>query len=271
MVDTNPDSPPSSRPKKPNLLTIARQITDILTPQHILVIGDSLAELTDIFRQQVTEVTIIHNRNQQILSQMRPNHAEHEDRQDYDLVVIGVDDLVRSSPAQIKQTIAGFCEFSRHILLILEEHDALTPPLSSVQLGEVLAQQQFTRNLSVDSTTGPLWAALYQQTTGFSVEMAIAYERRMWELERANYALWQQNLSQLEQLKASNQKLSAWETRWALLEGHASWRLAQKLQQVRLRFAPPGSVRDQLLEDLLPWAYFHYRFLVQVLYNKFPE
>jgi GT2 family glycosyltransferase/glycosyltransferase involved in cell wall biosynthesis len=251
MVDINPDSPPSSYLKKPNLLTIARQITDILTPQRVLVVGDSLAELTDIFRQQVTEATIIHNRNQQFLSQMRANHAERKKKHDYDLVVICVDDLVQSSPDQIKQAIAGFCEFSKQILLILEEHNALTLPLSSVQLGEVLAQQQFIRNLSVDLTAGPLWAALYQQITDFSVEMAIAYEHRMWELERANYALRQQNLNQLEQIKASNQKLSAWETRWALLEGRASWRLAQKLQQVRLRFAPPGSVRDQLLEDLL--------------------
>ena len=47
-----------------------------------------------------------------------------------------------------------------------------------------------------------------------------------------------------------NAQLRSWQLRWAQLEGSPGWALLRALQMGRTHLAPPGSTRDQALEDL---------------------
>ena len=83
-------------------------------------------------------------------------------------------------------------------------------------------------------------------------------EARYAEFERASQARYAAQArtaqaryaAQERTAQALSAQLRGWEKRWAQLQSSPGWALLRSLQNLRARIAPPGSTRDQAMDDI---------------------
>lgn len=119
---------------------------------------------------------------------------------------------------------------ARRDLNISQRNDLMTKEHSTM----VLKQQ--TRNLE-------------QQTRELEQQIR-DLEQHTRALEQQTSDLEQQTRDLEQQTRNLKQHTRDLETRWAELESSPGWMVLQQLQVLRSRFAPPGSKREQLLEEM---------------------
>ena len=205
--------------------------------------------------------------------------------QRYDLIVAL--EILQHFPSQeAEQAIANFCVYTDDVLFSsfpFADRDA--PRLNTQPLeywAGQFAEHGFFRDVDFDASFVSPWAARFRRTRGPVARVVTDYERRWWQLQQESRARRELNLAQshelivreleLQQVRTQveakdlamlalaaqkdqaaqelNVQLRSWELRWAQLEGSPGWALLRALQTGRTYLAPPGSTRDQMLEDL---------------------
>jgi GT2 family glycosyltransferase/glycosyltransferase involved in cell wall biosynthesis len=209
----------------------------------------------------------------------------------YDLITC-IEVLEHLPPDEGRTAIANLCAHTDDILFSSTPLDYSELTHANVQPPEywtrLFLEQGFYRDLDFDATVLTPWATRYRRSREPVARLIAAYERRLWRLHQENaarhavhitqhnellereatiQALRQQLETQAPQRVALEQELqskaqeirhlsaavAAWELRWQALERSIGGRLLFGLQQLRAGTAPPGSVREALLEQAFWW------------------
>lgn len=214
----------------------------------------------------------------------------------YDLIVT-IEVLEHIPAAAGEQVIANLCAHTDDVLFSSSPFDYKEATHCNVQppeyWAERFARHGFYRDVDFDATFVTPWAARFRRSREPASRIVAAYERRWWQLQQENKARRDLNLEQRNEAAAAthdlqslrqqlsdsgaaheqavralndqheqtvrrlNAELKRQEERWARLEQSPGWTLVRSLQSGRARFAPPGSTRDQALDDL--WHGLHAR------------
>ncbi len=118
----------------------------------------------------------------------------------------------------------------------------------------------FIRDLETDLSYITAWAVRFIKTKRTNLKLVQEYERKFWQLKKENYDLRQLSIEAQERIKQQDKQIQTLNENMAALDLEASnaknqlgglqesrsWRLLQKLQRLRLRLAPVGSLREQV-------------------------
>ena len=178
--------------------------------------------------------------------------------QDYDLIIC-LDALNGLTPEQLEQAVCLLCRHSDDILFSPPSH-APTPERPGEGVSgywtELFARDGFFRDLDFDASFAGPQSVRFRRAIDPARAVA-AYERRLVLLERETEARRELNISQRDDLLAREHSIRVLklrardlETRWAELESSPGWAVLQRLQILRARLTPPGSWREQLLEEV---------------------
>ncbi len=205
--------------------------------------------------------------------------------QPYDLIVT-IEVLEHIPPAAGEQVIANLCAHTDDVLFSSSPFDYKEPTHCNVQppeyWAERFARHGFYRDVEFDATFITPWTARFRRSREPASRIVATYERRWWQLQQENQARRGLNIEQRNEaaataqdlkalrqqirdieaaheraIRALNAELKRHEERWTQLEQSPGWTLVRTLQSGRARLAPPGSTRDQALDDL--WRGLHAR------------
>jgi GT2 family glycosyltransferase/glycosyltransferase involved in cell wall biosynthesis len=244
---------------------VADGITSQIQPSTVLQVGCGAGALVGLLRQAGVEAFGIDTTEQVatvIRDDLQPYCSVHSPveplSQRYDLIIC-LGGLQRLEPGQAEQAIARLCQHGDDVLFSPPSDTPTAEHLgesTSEYWAEIFARHDFFRDLDYDASFAGRRAVRYRRAQD-AVQVIAAYERRLALLERESRARRDLNLSQQNELLASEHAAQAaklrardLETRWAELEGSPGWAVLQQLQILRARFAPPGSRREQAFEEM---------------------
>jgi len=169
----------------------------------------------------------------------------------YDLI-ISIEVVEHMPPEVATRAIENLCGYSDNILISSSPYDYKEATHINVHPPDYWARQfarhGFYRDLDYDATYITDWAARFYRVQGSAQPVIQDYERHFWQMKTELKELRSSVVeyhSQLEALKASNI-----EQRIREIENSRAWRIAQKIQALRVSLAPPGSQREKLLKKL---------------------
>ncbi len=187
--------------------------------------------------------------------------------QRYDLIVC-IEALGYVTPALAEQAIAIFCAHTEDILFSSTPFDRAKADGFSSQppedWAERFARHGFCRDVDFDASFIAPWAARFRKTREPMTRVIGSYERRWWQLEQECQARREANIKlrgelvakehELQLLRAQRREMDAElrgrEDQWTRLQRSPGGTLLRALQAGRARLAPPGSTRDQALEEV---------------------
>jgi hypothetical protein len=146
---------------------------------------------------------------------------------------------------------------------------------------EQFARHGFYRDLETDLSHITAWAVRFIKTKRTNLKLVQEYERKIWQLKKENFDLRQLSIETQERIKQQEKQIQTLgaqvdekegvkqaltlsvqtlNERVAALDAEASnvkdqlrglqqnrsWRILQKLQQLRLHLAPVGSLREKV-------------------------
>lgn len=190
--------------------------------------------------------------------------------QKYDLIVC-IEVLEHLHQAQAEQAVINLCQHSPDILFSSTPFDYKEATHFNVQppeyWAEQFARQGFYRDVDFDASFITSWAVRFRRKNEPLARMVREYERRYFLLSKENADLRGLTVEMRDEISVLRDQLEAKERlvqeisarvveldRLAntvgnqLNEVHASrsWQLLEKAQRLRLRLAPPGSLRERL-------------------------
>lgn len=247
---------------------IADHIADEIRPSTVLDVGCAKGLLVEALRQRGIEAfgaEIFEPDLRKVPLEIRPycwaGPVTGSFPQRYDLIVCL--EALRNLPShEAEQAVVNFCQHSSDVLfssISPDDEGSISknayPPEYWVEL---FARRSFCRDLDFDASFISPWAIRFRKISEPPTRVIVAYEQRVCMLEREgqlrrelNIELRNELMAKEAQLMAKEAQLRNWETRWAILEGSIGWALLNGLQRFRARLAPPGSVRDQCIDDAI--------------------
>lgn len=250
--------------------SIAEQIVNEIKPQNALDVGCGLGFLVEDLRQRGVDafgVDISDYAIRQVHLDIQPycwvGSVIDPLPRKYDLITC-IEVLEHLSHSEAKQGIENLCQYSDDILfsstpLDYKEltHFNVRPP---EYWAELFAHHGFFHDIEFDASFITPWAIRFRRAREPITQIIAAYERRFWQLWQENQARRELGLEQRNELSAKEYQLVQKEqiaqmlreqvNYWKQLEASPGWALLQKLQLWRANLAPPGSVRDQCLDDI---------------------
>lgn len=232
--------------------SIAQQVVSHIQPHIVLGIGYNISHLVKALRQRDVDAFGL-----EISADVVQNIPDVQSHcwvgsvtdllpQQYDLIIC-IEALKHLSSSEAKRAVENFCQYSHDVLFAtLPDHSTMGPDYWA----ELFARHSFFRDVDFNVSPSPLWVARFHRKDKVITQVVATYERRLWQLERENWAYHKLSVEQRNELTKKEETLLALEARLARFEGSMGWTLLQKLQYWRARLAPPGSVRDQALEDV---------------------
>lgn len=220
------------------LNSLIRQIIEIIRPHTILVVGKDTATLVEILRRHNFEVSA--------------SEAWVEDGDNYELILCLGMPLYLSAP-QVERALEKLCQHTDTLLFapgLLPDGDVPSPQPALEPWVEFLARFGFFHDLEADMSIPETWLACFRRDHLPPQRMMAAYERRLWQLVQEKEAYAAENVQLQRQLARKDEAVLAAETKLARFEGSLGWLLLQKMQSWRARLSPPGSLRDQALEEI---------------------
>jgi SAM-dependent methyltransferase len=257
---------------------IADAIRRELQPVSVLDVGCAIGLLVEALRARGVEAYGV-DVSEYAISQVHPTirdfctlHAATEPfGRRYDLIVC-IEVLEHLPPEQAQAAIANFCRHADAVLFSSSPFDYVEPTHFNVQpppyWAKLFAQQGFYRDVDLDAGFLTPWAACFRRRSEPFAAVVADYERRHWLMLQESRARLQVNLEQREQLAAAARELAglrgtdpaavgaaaevqALRTQLAAIDHSAGGRLLHALQALRAKLAPPGTLRDQMLENIL--------------------
>ncbi|GIV80529.1 MAG: hypothetical protein KatS3mg050_4923 [Litorilinea sp.] len=269
--------------------TIADHIVAEIGPATVLDAGCAMGFLVETLRAQGVEAYGV-DLSAYAIEQVHPSVRDYcrvasivePFPQRYDLIVC-IEVLEHLPRQAAKDAIANLCRHSDDILFSSSPFDYKEATHENVQppeyWAELFAQHGFYRDVDFDASFITPWAARFRRSQEPLPRIIRGYERRFWQLLQENQARRELNIEQrnqladyssrlekiqtqlarhdqevarlvqqLEKTERRNRELEQW---WARLEGSLGGKLLRSLQGLRARIAPPLSIRDQVLENLI--------------------
>ncbi len=269
--------------------SIADRIVSDLQPRSVLDAGCGLGMLVECLRQRGVDaygVDVSEYAIQNVYPEIRPycwvgSITEPLPRR-YDLIV-SIEVLEHLPPREAERAVENFCQHADDILfsstpLDYKEatHFNVQPPEYWVEL---FARHGFYHDVTFDASFITTWTMRLRPTREPIWRTLGAYERRLWRLWQEIQATRQLAIEQRNELAAQEQvlhdlseqakhhdttvqvlqsrlrtledELANWAARWANLENSLGGRLLGKMQGLRAWIAPPRSLRDQVLDNML--------------------
>jgi SAM-dependent methyltransferase len=257
---------------------IADAIVRELQPASVLDVGCAIGLLVEALRARGVEAYGV-DVSEYAISQVHPSirdfctlHAATEPfGRRYDLIVC-IEVLEHLPPEQAQAAIANFCRHADRVIFSSSPFDYVELTHFNVQpphyWARLFAQQDFYRDVDLDVGFLTPWAVCFRRRSEPFAAIAADYERRHWLMLQESRARLQLSLAQREQLAALAQDLAelrganpvaqqaaaeaqALRAQLAAIDRSAGGRLLRGLQSLRAKLAPPGTLRDQVLENIL--------------------
>ena len=257
---------------------IADAIVRELQPGSVLDVGCAIGLLVEALRLRGVEAYGV-DVSEYAISQVHPSIrdfcrlglATESFGRRYDLIVC-IEVLEHLPPEQAQAAVANFCRHADRVLFSSSPFDYVEPTHFNVQpphyWARLFAQQGFYRDVDLDAGFLTPWAVCFRRRSEPAAAIVADYERRHWLMLQESRARLQVNLQQREQLAALAQELAAARSttgtaqqvdaevqalraQLAAIEHSAGGRLLRRLQTLRARVAPPGTLADRMLEGVL--------------------
>jgi GT2 family glycosyltransferase len=233
----------------------ARIITDI-HPRIVLDAGCAFGFLVEALRQRGVKAWgidlsayAIQSVHESIKTYCAVGSVAQPLTRHYDLIVC-IEVLEHLPQPEAEAAIANFCAHTEDILFSSSPFDYTEVTHLNVQPIDYWAAQfarhGFIRDVDFDASFITPWAGRFRRNSDAAFRWVQSYERKLWALSQENHGLRQTALAQQQRLS----QLQAHQARWTDIEQSIGWRLLQQLQMARAWLLPPGSRRDQWLEQL---------------------
>lgn len=257
---------------------IADGIMAELQPRSVLDVGCAIGLLVEALRARGVEaygVDVSEYAIGQAHASVRPfcrvGQATEPFGRRYDLIVC-IEVLEHLPPEQAQPAVANFCRHADSVLFSSSPFDYAELTHFNVQpppyWAKLFAQQGFYRDVDLDAGFLTPWAACFRRRSDPAAAIIADYERRHWLMLQESQARLQVNLQQRDQLAALEQELGSLRSAAAGAQGSAAevqalrarldaidhsagGRLLRGLQSMRAAAAPPGSLRDRALDNVL--------------------
>ena len=238
---------------------IAGRIMGDIRPSTVLVVGDGQPSLVGALRELGAQSYSLETSgldSQDVVPEARASDQSGSAKgsldRDYDLIVCW-GHREETPNLESVDLVEKVCSHSRDVLVASRLTSASTESDSHSDAtgywAELFARHGFFRDLDFDDSAIAPWAVRFRRADKPSRVIA-AYERRLWRLEREAQARRHLNIEQYREFLEITRSRLAMEARQPGIESTMGWVLLQRLQRARSRIAPPGSVRDQLLEEM---------------------
>lgn len=246
---------------------IAKRIRSDIQPGTVLDAGCALGFLVEALRKldvQAFGVDVSEYAIQNVHPTIRPycwtGSIADPLPQRYDLI-ISIEVLEHMPKPDAERAIANLCAYSDDIVFSSSPFDYKEVTHFNVQppeyWAEQFARQGFVRDVDFDGSFITPWAARFRRSHEPLPSLVRAYERRFWLLWKENVDLRSQALEMRDQLSARERTLQGpsngggrENVELQQVLNSRTWRLAQKLQHVRLALAPHSSRREAWLRAL---------------------
>lgn len=173
----------------------------------------------------------------------------------YDLIISI--EVVEHMPEEVAaRAIENLCQYTDTILISSSPYDFKEATHINVHPPDYWARQfarhGFYRDLDYDASYITDWAACFCRVQGSVQPVIQSYERHFWQMKtelkelRGSVVEYHSLLEARQKPDASSEA----EKKLQEIQNTQSWRIAQKIQGLRVRLAPPGSRREGLLRKL---------------------
>jgi SAM-dependent methyltransferase len=232
---------------------IAQRLIDDFHPGSVLDAGCAKGMLVERLRARGVEAFGI-DISEYAISQVKPDIKEYcwvgsiSDPlpRSYDLI-ISIEVVEHMAKDEANRAIENLCRFTNNIILSSSPIDFKEATHFNVHDPDYWARQfarfSFYHDLDYDASYITPWAMRFFRLDGSVQPVIQAYERRLWQLSREITDLRASVVEHHEQLQA----LEARQKYLADLEKTQSWKLVHKLQFLRSKMLPEGSLIDRLL------------------------
>ncbi len=186
--------------------------------------------------------------------------------QTYD-VIITIEVLEHMPPEVSTRSVENLCRYTDNILFSSSPYDYKEATHLNVNEPDYWARQfarnDFYHDLDYDAAYITPWAARFYRQAGSVQQVVQSYERRIWRMGvelkdlRASVVDYHKKLQVSEQQRAAVSasdmaaQLNECKQRITEMENTRSWKIAQKLQSMRIALAPRGSWRERILKRIL--------------------
>ncbi|EFO81262.1 hypothetical protein OSCT_0851 [Oscillochloris trichoides DG-6] len=196
---------------------IANQIVTSIGPQRVLDAGCALGLLVEQLHLRGVEVAgvdiseyAINTAPESIRPLLRIGSITEPFGQRYDLIVC-IEVLEHMPRAAAEQAVINFCQHSDDILFSSSPLDFKEATHCNVQpieyWADLFARQGFVRDVDFDASFLTPWAIRFRRSSEPLHRIVRDYERRFWELWKANTDLRELAVEQRQQMEALNQQV----------------------------------------------------------------
>jgi hypothetical protein len=180
--------------------------------------------------------------------------------QRYDLIV-SIEVLEHMSAADSERAVENFCQHTDDVLFSSTPFDYKEATHFNVQppeyWAELFARHQFYRDVDFDASFITPWAVRYRRRNETPLRLIREYERKFWPLWKENTDLRTLILEMRNELSLARDQTEAYTSLANHLQAQLdeiyqsrSWKMLQKLHQLRHRIVPVGSQREAILKNL---------------------
>ncbi len=262
-----PDEQPSAQSGTGYFERIAAEIRSKIAPERVMDLGCGAGALVKELRAVGIEAYGLDPDSEKVLAagavlQNYLHSAPLSSPLDgkYDLVTC-LNVLHRLPEETIEEVLSVLADGTGDVLFAAPPPDyaGAEPAFPPDYWATVFAKHGFFHDLDFDASFIAPWAFRFRKRSAPTLLDAVeAYERGLWSLRRENGQL-KDTLRETERsrdlalaendplMQTLTYRLKQWETTWADLEQSAGWKLLSAVRKFRLRFAPPGSRRAELL------------------------
>jgi SAM-dependent methyltransferase len=216
--------------------SIAERIVRDVNPRSVLDAGCAMGFLVEALRERGVEAFgidisefAIHRVHPSVQPYCRVDSVTAPLLRSYDLIVC-IEVLEHLPPQEAESAIANLCEHGSDVLFSSTPFDYGEATHLNVHSpehwAELFARHGFFRDVDFDASFVSAWAVCFRRRAEPAHRVIRDYERKYWRLAKENLDL-----------------------RAHLLEmrNSTSWHLALRLQRLRAKIAPAGSLRDRWL------------------------
>ncbi|WP_129631456.1 class I SAM-dependent methyltransferase [Candidatus Oscillochloris fontis] len=194
---------------------IAEQIVSSIAPKRVLDAGCALGLLVEQLHLRGVEVAgidiseyAINSAPESIRALMRVGSIAEPFGQRYDLIVC-IEVLEHMPCAEAEQAVINFCQYSDDILFSsspLDFKEATHCNVHPIEYwADLFARQGFVRDVDYDASFLTPWAIRFRRSSEPQHRIVRNYERRFWELWKANTDLRELAVEQRKQIEGLHQ------------------------------------------------------------------
>lgn len=225
----------------------ADHIARLIQPQTVLDAGCAIGLLVETLRQRGIEAWgvdiseyAIQNIPEELQSYCRLGSVTEPFERRYDLIVC-LEVLEHLPSRETEKAVENICKYTNDVLFSSTPFDYKETTHFNVQPPEywaqLFAQHGFYRDVDFDASFITPWAVRFRRQDEPFHRIVRGYERKFWLLWKENIDMRNLTLEMRNQLAENGQA----KQKLGEIQASRSWRLMEKIRNLRLKVIPPGS------------------------------